>query len=138
MDRGADQGRGSGCGVSESIKGVGLEASASGLFPLSAELAEIRVDQYNFQNPGYAWKMNLVQLYIVVGLPTLTVLVGMFLNQRSFDRLESSLGARMDRIESRMDRLEARLDRIEADLREFFRSLGQHDARLDNLEKRRV
>jgi hypothetical protein len=73
--------------------------------------------------------MNNVQLYIVVGLPTITVLVGIFLNQRSIDRLERSLG-------SRIDRLEARLDRIVADLREFYRTLGQHDARLDNLEKR--
>jgi len=73
--------------------------------------------------------MNNVQLYIAVGLPTVMVLVGIFLNQRSFDRLESSLGGRMDR-------LEARLDRIEADLREFYRTLGQHDARLDNMEKR--
>jgi len=73
--------------------------------------------------------MNNVQLYIAVGLPTVMVLVGIFLNQRSFDRLESSLGGRMDR-------LEVRLDRIEADLREFYRTLGQHDARLDNMEKR--
>ncbi|MGA3263557.1 MAG: hypothetical protein ABSC47_05875 [Terracidiphilus sp.] len=80
--------------------------------------------------------MNNVQLYIVVGLPTLTVLVGMFLNQRSFDRLEGQVGSRMDQLGSRMDRLEARLDRIESDLREFYRTLGQHDARLDNLEKR--
>ena len=70
-----------------------------------------------------------MQLYIAVGLPTVMVLVGIFLNQRSFDRLESSLGGRMDR-------LEVRLDRIEADLREFYRTLGQHDARLDNMEKR--
>jgi hypothetical protein len=42
----------------------------------------------------------------------------------------------MDQLGSRMDRLEARLDRIKADLREFYRTLGQHDARLDNLEKR--
>ena len=75
--------------------------------------------------------MNNAQLYIALGLPSLMVLAGMFLNQRSFDRLESSLG-------SRMDRLETRLDRIEADLREFYRTLGRHDARLDNLEKRRV
>ena len=75
--------------------------------------------------------MNNTQLYIALGLPSSMVLVGMFLNQRSFVRLESSLG-------SRMDRLETRLDRIEADLREFYRTLGQHDARLDNLEKRRV
>jgi hypothetical protein len=80
--------------------------------------------------------MNNVQLYIVVGLPTLTVLVGMFIHQRSFDRLESQVGSRMDQLGSRMDRLEARLDRIKADLREFYRTLGQHDARLDNLEKR--
>ena len=80
--------------------------------------------------------MNNVQLYIVVGLPTLTVLVGMFINQRSFDRLESQVGSRMDQLGSRLDRLEARLDRIKADLREFYRTLGQHDARLDNLEKR--
>ena len=78
---------------------------------------------------GYAESMNNVQLYIALGLPTLTVLVGIFLNQRSIDRLDSSLGGRMDR-------LEARMDRIEADLREFYRTLGQHDARLDNMERR--
>jgi hypothetical protein len=72
--------------------------------------------------------MNDVQLYIAIGLPTVTVLVGMYLNQRSFDRLENGLGGRMDRLETRMDRLEA-------DLREFYRTLGQHDARLDSLEK---
>jgi hypothetical protein len=80
--------------------------------------------------------MNNVQLYIAVGLPTLTVLVGIFLSQRSFDRLESSFGSRMDRIDARLDRIEARLDRVEADLREFFRTIGQHDARLDNVERR--
>jgi hypothetical protein len=69
--------------------------------------------------------MSNAQVYIAVGLPTLMVLVGMFLNQRAFDRLEG-----------RVDRIEARLDRIKADLREFYRTLGQHDARLDNLEKR--
>jgi hypothetical protein len=69
--------------------------------------------------------MNNVQLFIAAGLPTMTVLVGILLNQRSSVLLER-----------RMDRIEARLDRIEADLREFYRTLGQHDARLDNLEKR--
>ncbi len=88
----------------------------------------------------YAVSMNNVQLYFAIGLPTVTVLVGIFLNQRSIDRLESGLGNRMDHLEkglgSRMDRIETRLDRIEADLREFYRTLGQHGSRLDNLEKR--
>jgi septal ring factor EnvC (AmiA/AmiB activator) len=69
--------------------------------------------------------MNNVQLFIAAGLPTITALIGILLSQRSSERLEH-----------RMDRLEAWLDRIEADLREFYRTLGQHDARLDNMEKR--
>jgi uncharacterized coiled-coil protein SlyX len=73
--------------------------------------------------------MNNVQFYLAMGLPTFMVLIGIFLNQRSMDRLEQ----RMDRLEAR---IETRLDRIEAYLREFYRTLGQHDARLDNLENR--
>jgi hypothetical protein len=69
--------------------------------------------------------MNNAQLYFAMGLPTFMVLIGILLNQRSFDLLNA-----------RMDRIESRLDRIEADLREFYRTLGQHDARLDNLENR--
>jgi hypothetical protein len=76
--------------------------------------------------------MNNAQFYFAMGLPTFMVLIGIFLNQRSFDLLNARMGA----IETRMDRIEARLDRIEADLREFYRTLGQHDARLDNLENR--
>jgi len=73
--------------------------------------------------------MNSAQFYFAMGLPSFMVLIGILLNQLSMDRLEKSLNARMDRIESR-------LDRIEADLREFYRTLGQHDSRLDNLENR--
>jgi hypothetical protein len=62
--------------------------------------------------------MNNVQLYLAMGVPTLAVLVGILLSQRSSDRLER------------------RLERIEADLREFYRTLGQHDAKIENLEKR--
>jgi hypothetical protein len=69
--------------------------------------------------------MNNVQFYLAMGLPSFMVLIGILLNQRSFDMLNA-----------RMDRIESRLDRIEADLREFYRTLGQHDARLDNLENR--
>jgi hypothetical protein len=76
--------------------------------------------------------MNDLQLFIAAGLPTITVLAGILLSQRSVDRLDR----RVDRIESRLDRMETRLDRIELDLREFYRVIGMHDARLDNLEKK--
>jgi hypothetical protein len=32
--------------------------------------------------------------------------------------------------------VESRLDHIEADLREFYRTIGQHEIRMDALEKR--
>ena len=87
--------------------------------------------------------MNNLQLFIAAGLPTITALIGILLNQRSISGLEhrfTGLEQRLDRFEqrvdARMDRVEARLDRIEADLREFYRVLGMHDARLDIIEKR--
>jgi chromosome segregation ATPase len=80
--------------------------------------------------------MNNVQFYLAMAAPTLAVLLGVYFNQRSLDRREGRLSGRIDGLERRMDRLEARLDRIAADLREFYRTLGQHEARLDNLEKR--
>lgn len=42
----------------------------------------------------------------------------------------------MVRIDSRLDYVVTRIDRIEADLREFYRVMGLHEARLDNLEKK--
>lgn len=38
-------------------------------------------------------------------------------------------------ISRQMDYLIGRVDRIEADLREFYRTLGQHDAKIEGLEK---
>ncbi|MGH9606908.1 MAG: hypothetical protein ACRD3N_14555 [Terracidiphilus sp.] len=80
--------------------------------------------------------MNDLQLFIAAGLPTVTVLVGILLNQRSVIGLEHRMDGMDQRMEVRLGRIEGRLDRIEADLRGFYRTLGQHDARLDNLEKR--
>jgi uncharacterized protein with GYD domain len=73
--------------------------------------------------------MTNLQLFVAAGLPTLAVLIGILLNQRNTDSLGQNLGARLDRVEGR-------LDRIGSDLRELYRTLGQHDARIDNLEKR--
>jgi len=87
--------------------------------------------------------MSDLQLFFAAGLPTITVLIGILLSQRSTDKLEKRIDGvdkRIDsleqRIDSRFNRVESRLDRIEADLREFFRTVGQHEIRMDALEKR--
>ena len=86
--------------------------------------------------------MNL-QLFFAAGLPTITVLLGILLAQRAAEKLEKRIDGvdkRTDSLEQRFDRrfdrVESRLDRIEADLREFYRTIGQHETRLDTLEKR--
>jgi hypothetical protein len=80
--------------------------------------------------------MSDLQLFFAAGLPTITVLLGILLAQRSTDRLEKRIDTLEQRTEQRFNRVEGRLDRIEADLREFYRTIGQHDSRLDGLEKR--
>lgn len=47
----------------------------------------------------------------------------------------AEIKADVKNVSKQMDYLIGRVDRIEADLREFYRTIGQHDSRLDNLEK---
>lgn len=80
--------------------------------------------------------MSNLQLLFATGLPTITVLIGILLSQRSVEKLEKRIDGFEQRTERRFDRVESRLDHIEADLREFYRTIGQHEVRMDTLEKR--
>ncbi len=80
--------------------------------------------------------MSNLQLFLAAGLPTVSVLLGILLSQRSTEKLEKRIDSFEQRTDTRFGRVESRLDRIEADLREFFRTIGQHEIRMDNLEKR--
>jgi len=80
--------------------------------------------------------MTDMPLFFAAGLPTITVLLGIILSQRSVEMLEKRIDGFEQRTDGRSNRLESRLDRIEADLREFYRTLSQHDSRLDAIEER--
>ena len=80
--------------------------------------------------------MSNLQRLFAAGLPTITVLIGILLSQRSVEKLEKRMDGMEQRTDRRFDRLESRLDRIEAHLREFYRTIGQHEVRMDALEKR--
>lgn len=62
--------------------------------------------------------MTDTQLWLAVGIPTVVVLVGILLNQLGIGRVET------------------RLNIIEGDLRRFFQIMGEHSAKIDNLEKK--
>lgn len=85
--------------------------------------------------------MSNLQLWLAITIPTLvptmTVLVGILLNNarmsdltKRVDGLESNLGGRIDRLERRFERLEVRFDRIEDEIRK------DHENRLTRLESR--
>ncbi len=76
--------------------------------------------------------MTNTQLMLSIGLPMLTILIGIFLSQKGI----ADLNGRLDRMDSRIDRIEGRLDRIDADLRQFFSITGRLEGRMDSLEKR--
>src|SRR5277367_4315655 len=98
---------------------------------------------------------------IVVGLPLLAILAGIFFNNSRFDRLEtridkvqsdlnskietvqSDLNSKIERVQSgltaRIEKVQSdltvRIDRMQADLGNFYGILGEHKARIENLEK---
>jgi hypothetical protein len=67
--------------------------------------------------------MTNLQLYLAVGLPTLLLLLGQWLNFNATKDLRVSV--------------EQRLLVIEADLREFYRVIGKLEGRMDALEHKR-
>lgn len=80
---------------------------------------------------------------ITVGVPVLAILFGILMNQRGIDKLDeriNKLDGRIDKLEAKMDarfvHMEVRIDRIQADLAQFYRILGEHGARIGNIEKR--
>ncbi len=91
--------------------------------------------------------MTNTQLYLAIGLPTLTALLGIFttlvgllLQSKHLDERFKALEGRLDRMgaqtDSRLDRMDARLDLIQRDQREFYATQKQHDTRLESLERK--
>jgi hypothetical protein len=59
-----------------------------------------------------------LQLALSIGIPSILILVGIFLNNARFNSVET------------------RLTTMEGDLRQFYRDLGRHEADIANLKSR--
>ncbi|HEY0796005.1 MAG TPA: hypothetical protein VGD64_09515 [Acidisarcina sp.] len=85
------------------------------------------------------------------GLVIAAILAGILLNRYDVKELRGDTNRGLDKLESRLDKvqgdlstrldrvhgeLSGRLDRMQADLSQFYRTAGQHETRLDTLEKR--
>jgi hypothetical protein len=72
---------------------------------------------------------------ITVGVPVLVILLGILLNQRGLERLDLRIDKLETKIESRFVHMEGRIDRIQADMAQFYRILGEHGAKIENMQK---
>jgi len=62
--------------------------------------------------------MTNLQLILTIVIPSLLILVGIFLNNAGFNSIEG------------------RLTTMEGDLRQFYRELGRHEADILNIKER--
>jgi hypothetical protein len=79
---------------------------------------------------------------ITVGVPVLVILLGILLTQRGLerldlriDKLEANIDSSFAHVESRFVHMEGRIDRVQADMAQFYRILGEHGAKIENMQK---
>ena len=85
---------------------------------------------------------------VIVGVPLIAILGGILFNNQALGRVEARLDGRLDRVENEIRDLRGDIKDSRGDMtslrsemhrefEQFYRTLGQHDARLDNLESDR-
>ena len=74
---------------------------------------------------------------VVVGVPLLAILPGTLFNNRDIGRLDTRLDRMQNGIASIRGEVTALRREFHREFEQFYRTLGQHDARIDNLEKQR-
>ncbi len=74
---------------------------------------------------------------VVVGLPLLAILEGTLFNNRDIARLERRLDRIEDEIGGMRNELTGLRSEMHREFEQFYRTLGQHDAKIEILEKHR-
>jgi hypothetical protein len=77
---------------------------------------------------------------LTIGIPVLAILFGILFNLRGLNKLEARMDGRVNGLEGRIERLQsdltARLDPMQSDLSMLYKTLGEHGARIDIIEKK--
>jgi hypothetical protein len=75
-----------------------------------------------------------------VGIPILAILFGVLWNQQALRDLKIELKGELQSFRSevlgRFSAVDGRLDRMQSDLSMFYKTLGEHGARIENIEKK--
>jgi len=77
-----------------------------------------------------------------IGIPTVTVLVGILLNNKRIDELRADMtGLRtditrqLDKQDEKIEKLDSQIREIHHEMREFYKVISEHDFRLQALER---
>jgi hypothetical protein len=69
---------------------------------------------------------------VIVGVPLIAILAGTLFNNQALTHLETRLDGRLDRMQNEITNLRSEMHR---EFEQFYRTLGQHDAKIEILEK---
>jgi hypothetical protein len=90
---------------------------------------------------GASEETNTMQTALTIGIPTLVILMGILLNRQDYARLDAKIDRLDLKLDGKMDALRGdlsgQINGLRDDIKEFYRTLGQHDVRLDALERER-
>ncbi len=82
-----------------------------------------------------------MQTALTISVPTLVILLGILYSRQDYARLDVKMDGLRSELSSKIDaqesNLSAQINELRSYMREFYRILGQHDARLDSLERDR-
>jgi predicted nucleic acid-binding Zn-ribbon protein len=90
---------------------------------------------------------------VIVGVPLIAILGGIFFNNQSLARVETRLDGRLDRLENNLKDFRGEIRDLRGEIKDirnnlkdlrsemhrefeqFYRTLGQHDAKIEIIEK---
>ncbi len=74
---------------------------------------------------------------LIVSVPLLTILAGLFFNNRAISELKSEIKDIRAEINEFRSETRARFDRVDDRLVDIYRIIGEHEGRLQALERQR-
>ena len=70
-----------------------------------------------------------------IGIPTVTVLVGILLNNKRIDELRVDMTRQFDKQDEKIEKLDSQIREIHHEMREFYKVISEHDFRLQAVER---
>jgi hypothetical protein len=75
--------------------------------------------------------------FLIVSVPLLTILAGLFFNNRAISELKAEIKDLGTEMRQDFGKLNDRFNRVDDRLTDFYRIIGEHEGRLQAIERQR-